>query len=120
MGIRDRLAELFEWKADENPVDKEQHLVFLTVPIPPDAARGSPLDTSVNRLELELLGSLGAQCSVGSRITSGEILVFIRGPNADEMWERCLPILRRSSLTPYGYVLRRYGNAGAVEKQTTF
>lgn len=120
MGIRDRLVGLFEWEPDEKPVGKEEHLVFLTVPIPPNAAVGTALDKSVNRLELELLGSLGGQCSVGSRITSGEILVFMRGPNADEMWERCRPILERSSLKPHGYVLRRYGDVGAVEKQTTF
>jgi hypothetical protein len=114
------LAGVFEWGRDEKPLGKEEHLVFLTVPIPPNAARGSALEESVNRLELEILGSLGGQCSVGSRITSGEILVFIRGANADQMWERCLPILEGSSLKPHGYALRRYGDAGAVERQTTF
>ena len=102
-------------------VDDGIESVFVTVPASEgaDAAltRESPSIKQLQEVLRDVLGSRGT-AQVGAEF--GEITVSLRGPDADALWEVCAPVLRRSSLTPRGFVLRSYGARRVRQAQTTF
>jgi hypothetical protein len=56
----------------------------------------------------------------GNEFGNGECVLYMYGPDADQLFECIEPVIQASPLSYNGYAIKRYGESGAPEKEIQF
>ena len=66
---------------------------------------------------VEVIEGAGVGEFDGNLIGPDGVVLYMYGPDADQLWATVAPVLRSAALGPGAYAIKRYGDPGAREER---
>jgi hypothetical protein len=122
MGVLGRLFSKSKPKNDQTKQEPEQ-AVLVHLKLSDDEMGSAQERDRIFELEDKLAGAISERAAGefdGNEFGEGGCVLYMYGPNADELFAAVEPVLRASPLVKGGYAVVRYGPPGAREVRTSF